>query len=113
MRNYRLWKAVKIVLFVVVASAVLGLVVQTLWNGLMPVLFGLHTLTFWQALGLLLLSKILFGGFHRGGGGRGRRWKQEMNAKWEGMSEEQREKFRSGMLGRRGWCRPEREEATR
>ena len=44
-----------------------GFVVMWLWNALMPELFGLATLTYWQAVGLLILSKLFFGGF--GGGG--------------------------------------------
>jgi hypothetical protein len=38
-----------------------------LWNWLMPAIFGLTTITFLQAFGLLILSKILFFGFHGGG----------------------------------------------
>jgi len=108
MRGFRAWKAVKIVLFVFVATLVFGYVVRELWNWLMPALFGLRTITFVQALGLFLLSKILFGGFHRGRGGRGRgrQWGQHMKARWAGMSEEEREKFRAGMRERGGWCRP-------
>ncbi len=45
-----------------------GVVVQWLWNWLMPSLFGLRELTLWEALGVLALSRILFGGFGRGGG---------------------------------------------
>ena len=41
--------------------------VMLLWNWLMPVIFGLVEITFWQALGILVLSKILFGGFHHKG----------------------------------------------
>jgi hypothetical protein len=48
-----------------------GIVVQWLWNWLMPGIFGLRLLTFWEALGLLALSRILFGGFGRGGGSHG------------------------------------------
>jgi MFS family permease len=44
-----------------------GLVVQWLWNWLVPDIFGLRQLTFWQALGLLALCRILFGNFGRGG----------------------------------------------
>jgi hypothetical protein len=40
-----------------------GLVVKVLWNWLMPVIFGLGTITFWQAFGIVLLAKLLFGGF--------------------------------------------------
>jgi hypothetical protein len=108
MNRFRVFKGIKILLFVVVATFVFGYLVRELWNGLMPPLFGLHAITFWQALGLFLLSKILFGGFHKGGGGggRGRMWRHQMKERWEGMSEEEREKFRAGMQGRRGWCSP-------
>lgn len=40
-----------------------GYLLMYLWNWLMPLIFGLPVITFWQALGLCLLSKILFGGF--------------------------------------------------
>jgi hypothetical protein len=50
-----------------------GLVVRGLWNWLLPPLFGWPTLTFWQALGLLALCRILFGGLSLGGGSRGSR----------------------------------------
>jgi hypothetical protein len=77
--------------------------VMQLWNWLMPAIFGLHAITYWQALGILVLSKILFGGF-RGrpfGGGppwrRGRHWRERMAARWESMTPEEREKFRQGM----------------
>src|SRR5216684_2629257 len=63
MRGRRVAKVFKIVLIVLTAAAVLTLVVTRLWNWLMPSLFGLHTITYWQALGLLVLSRILLGGF--------------------------------------------------
>ena len=48
-----------------------GTIVQLLWNWLLPPLFGWPVLTFWQALGLLALCRILFGGvggrWHKGG----------------------------------------------
>jgi hypothetical protein len=85
-----------IVLFVVV----IGEIVMHLWNWLLPPLFGWHTIGFWQALGLLLLSRILLGGFggHGGPGGRRRR----MQERWDKMTPEEREKFRQGMKGRCG-----------
>ena len=46
-------------------ALVFGFVTMHLWNWLMPAIFGLKTITFLQALGLLVLGKILFGGFHR------------------------------------------------
>ncbi len=51
----------KMMVFVILAAAVFTLALMLLWNWLMPVIFGLTTITFWQALGLLVLSKILFG----------------------------------------------------
>lgn len=104
-RNWIL-RWLKIGLWAVVASAAVGFVVKELWNVLVPQIFGGPLITYWQGLGLFVLSKILFGGFHRnGGGGRGQ-WKEHMKERWEQMSEEDREKFRTGMKGRRGWCRP-------
>ena len=69
MNTFRAWKAVKVLVCVIAVATIAGFVVKGLWNALMPALFGLHTLTFWQALGLLLLTKLLFGGFHRHSGG--------------------------------------------
>jgi hypothetical protein len=52
---------------IVLVSFLGGTIVQLLWNWLMPSLFGLPVLTFWQALGLLALTRILFGGLGRTG----------------------------------------------
>jgi hypothetical protein len=107
MRHHPVLKGIKIVLIVVVASAVLGFVVKSLWNVLMPPIFGWNTITFWQGLGLFLLSKILFGGFHRHGGGGRNRWRQQMKDRWEHMTPEDREKFRKGMrCGRAPFAAP-------
>ena len=82
--------------------ALVGLAVMGLWNWLMPALFGLGTIGWCQALGLLLLSKILFGGHGMGrrgcgqcgGGHRGAHWRSKWEAKWEKMTPEQRAKFK-------------------
>ena len=66
-----------VILFLTIVIAGFGNAVLHLWNWLMPSLFGLHPITFWQAVGLLALSWILFGGwrgFH--GPGYGKRWRQ-------------------------------------
>jgi hypothetical protein len=97
MHHHPVLKGIRIAIFVIIGAAVLGFVVKGLWNALIPPIFGWHTITFWQGIGLLLLSKILFGGFHRHGGpGRGR-WQQRMKDRWEQMTPEEREKFRNGM----------------
>jgi hypothetical protein len=79
-----------------------GAVVMQLWNWLLPPLFGWHSVTFWQALGLLVLCRILFGrwGGHRYGRSRIRR---RMEERWERMPPEERERFRHGMRGRCGF----------
>jgi hypothetical protein len=80
--------------------------VMGLWNWLAPTIFGGRTIDFWQALGILILSKILFGGF-RGRSGFGGHWKRRMRERWEQMTPEEREKFRQGMAGRCGSGAPE------
>ena len=40
-----------------------GFIVMWLWNWLMPEIFGLTTITYWQAVGLFILAKFIFGGF--------------------------------------------------
>ncbi len=76
-----------------------GALVQVLWNWLLPGLFGWPALTFWQALGLLLLCRILFGGLGpRLARPRRRRWRQ----RWEGLSPEERERFRQHVHRRWG-----------
>jgi hypothetical protein len=78
-----------------------GTVVRLLWNWLTPPLFGFHQITFWQAVGLLGLCRILFGGFGLHGGHSGSR--RRMFERWEQMTPEERERFRQGMRGRCGF----------
>jgi hypothetical protein len=105
-----LMKTRKWIFFIAPPAAVLffflfGELVKYLWNWLVPALFaGAHLITFWQAIGLLLLSRILFGSWHGGnGGGRRRHWRR----KWESMTPEEREKFRQSMSSRCGGFAPE------
>ncbi len=77
-----------------------GWFVQLLWNALLPPLFGWHTVTFWQALGLLALCRILFAGFGMHGGPRPHT-RRHFAERWERMTPEERERFREGL--RRGW----------
>ena len=72
-----------------------GEVVMHLWNWLLPPLFGWRTLGFWQALGLLALCRILFGGL--GHGGPGRHSGRGFRGRCRSMSPEEREKFRRAM----------------
>jgi hypothetical protein len=79
-----------------------GEIVRQLWNWLLPPLFVWRQITFWQALGILALCRILFGGF----GGRGfyrSNIRRRMAERWEAMTPEERERFRQGMRGRCGF----------
>ena len=105
MKYYRFPKFLKILLMVATAVFFFGLVTMHLWNWLIPTIFDLTPITFTQALGLVILSKILFGGIHRHGG-RGRGWRRHMESRFANMTPEERERFRSGMRGRNAWCRP-------
>jgi Ca2+/H+ antiporter, TMEM165/GDT1 family len=91
-RSFKIRKVAGILVMVIAGVLVMGSIVMLLWNALMPVLFHLPVVTFWQALGLLLLTKILFSGF-RGGGPRAR-WKEKLNDRWTNMTPEDREKFK-------------------
>ena len=71
---------------------------MALWNWLMPDLFGLQTISFWQATGILLLCKILFGGLnfgHHGHKGHGNchNHSNKLRELWENMTPEERERI--------------------
>jgi hypothetical protein len=84
----------------VVAIALLGGVVELLWNAVGPTMFGgAHGIDYPHALGLLILCRILFGGF------KGRRgWHAHHQARLEGMTPEEREQFAKRLRG--GCCQP-------
>ena len=85
MENYvkdkvkKIVKVIFIVIFGAIAISLLallfGYVVMLLWNWLIPSIFGLGVISFWQAVGIVILAKLLFGGFGGGGGKSGRRKK--------------------------------------
>lgn len=84
---------IKMILFGAAAVFVMAFVVMGLWNWLIPALFTGPIISFWQAVGLMLLTRILFRGFAGMQGGRFRRcgdWKE----KFEKMTPEQKEKMR-------------------
>src|SRR5262245_23967990 len=99
----------------IIPAAILGMVlftflggtaVRLLWNWLLPPLFGWRQISFWQALGLLALCRILFGGLGLYGSSRSnirRRMAERMAERWEKMSPEERERFRHGWAGRHGF----------
>jgi hypothetical protein len=95
MRRHPL-RILRFVLFGVVAVAALGLAVMLLWNWIAPSVFGLRSIEYLQAVGLLVLARILFGAL-RGRGACGGRWRGRMMERWAQMSPEERERFRAGL----------------
>lgn len=79
----------------VVIALVMAAIVQWLWNAILPELLNVGTLTYWKALGLLVLCRILFGGF-RGGPPRGKPpfMANGFREKWMNMTDEERKNFR-------------------
>lgn len=76
------------------------LATQLLWNWLVPALFAGPVITFWQAAGLLLLAKLMFGfgGKHHRGGS----WKHNWTERYKRMSPEDRERLKEKM--KQKWC---------
>ncbi|MEM6843606.1 MAG: hypothetical protein AAF944_27365 [Bacteroidota bacterium] len=97
----RYW-ILKVIVLSALAILALSTVVMLLWNWLVPSLFNGPSISFGQALGLLILSKILFSSLGRGRwrGGyltRKRAWKRQFEEKWHTMTPEEREKFKDSM----------------
>jgi len=89
------FRAMGILMFLAMI-AVFSVIAMLLWNALMPGLFGLSALSYWQAAGLLVLARILFGGLglgHWGHGGFHHYHGNALREKWLNMSDEERKEF--------------------
>ena len=75
------------------AIAGFSAVVMLLWNALLPSIFGMVSINFWQALGLLILARILFGGLGAGAKKHAHPGNKYMREKWMAMTPEQRKMF--------------------
>jgi hypothetical protein len=114
MRKRWIWLAPLAVAAVVVFVFVGGEVVRLLWNWLLPPLFGWPAVTFWQALGLLALCRILFGGFGSRGHSAGPRFRRRlagrmadrMAERCASMTPEERERLLQRMRERWGFSPP-------
>ena len=107
-------------LLFIAALFLLPYVVMLLWNGILPEVIGVKTITYWQAVGIFILSKLLLGGFK--GGGKHHKMKEhfrnccqnnehhqsmkeELRDKFMNMSDEERENFKQKWQDRfRGRC---------
>lgn len=109
--------------FIAVFAASIA-IVMLLWNALIPSIIGWTTINYWQAAGLMILCRLLFGGFgrfgkkfgcrhhhhphhhHFGGRDHNMRHFRDMHNKMKGMSRDERREFiREHMSS----CQPERE----
>lgn len=101
-----IWIAPLAILGMLVFITVGGVIVRALWNWLLPPLFHWPLIGFWQALALLLLCRILFGGLGWRGSMRShmrRRMEERMEERCANMTPEEREQFRQRMRERWGW----------
>ncbi|HEV8538109.1 MAG TPA: hypothetical protein VGR15_04205 [Bacteroidota bacterium] len=111
--NYR-WplRILKVIVIVTAAAFSLGFVTMQLWNSIVPDVFHGPAVSFWQAVGLLLLSHILlrgWGPWRFGNGWRRDRWRHRFEEKLATMTPEDREKFKLEWRRRCGWESGEQE----
>jgi hypothetical protein len=96
MKSFWILRALKFAVVAGAALAALGYVVMSLWNWLLPPLAGWQAIGFGQALALLVLCRILFGGLRGHGGWH---WRHRLRERFERMTPEERERFRTGLGG--------------
>ena len=101
-------KIIKVILFLLAFPLGLfffGMLVMYLWNLTLPPIFNIPSISFWQAVGILVLSKLLFGGFP--GGWRGKsKWKKDIGEKLAPMTPDEMENFKKEWrirCSREGW----------
>lgn len=105
MRKRLIWIAPLAILGMMIFAWIGGEVVMLLWNWLAPELFGLRQISFWQALGLLTICRILFGGFGLAGNS-SHRARRRARERWDQMTPEERERLHQGIHGRSGRTTP-------
>ena len=109
MKRFSLPKVLGFIVLAHAAIALVGFVVMTLWNMVLVPVLAVKAVTYWQAIGIFVLSKILFGGFKKGcrnccG--------NSMKEKWHGMSPEEKDKFKQEWRNRcYSWKRGRSEDA--
>ena len=96
MRKIR-FVGLRFVLFGIMWVGIMGLITVVLWNALIPAILGFRPITFWQALGLLLLSRVLLGRF---GGWGPRMRKARFVRRWTDLTSDERDRFRRAMGAR-------------
>jgi Ca2+/H+ antiporter, TMEM165/GDT1 family len=108
MKRSKFPRFILFLLFIFAVLVPLGFIIMALWNNILAVIFPIAMINFWQALGLFLLSRILFGGFPGKPGWAGRRHNrremEDMRSKWFNMSPEERQHFKQNLKSRFRGC---------
>jgi hypothetical protein len=103
MKHKRVLGGIGFGLLAVTFAFVVGYVVMLLWNALVPELFKGPVITYWQAVGLLVLSHILFRGHgHRAHSWHRDRWLRRFEHRYACLSQEERDKLRETLRERWG-----------
>lgn len=92
--------------FMLLFLFILPFIIMGLWNAILPEVLHATTITYWQALGLFILSRILFGGFRCGGpvrNGRGKFGRASIKEKFMNMTEEEKIAFKQRWKERCGY----------
>ena len=117
MKDTRAFFIGRMIFFGIAMIALVGYAVMLLWNWLIPDLFNGPAIGYWQALGLLALSKILFSGFHKHGHNDRNhdKWKNRFKEKFHNMSPEEKERMKKSFEEKwRGgcshWDKPQKDE---
>ncbi len=97
-------KKVFIVLFFAAAMAGMVAVLMLIWNAILPKVIGVTEVNYWQMLGILFLSRILFGGSKLGSGKSKHRKRSQMREKYQSMTDEEKEAFKAEWKSRWGKC---------
>jgi len=103
MKYWWIGKISKLIVLAAVVIAAFAFAVMLLWNWLIPEIFQGPAVTYWQAMGLLLLSHILVRGWNGSHNWKSYRWKNKMEEKIAAMTPEEREKFKDEWRRRCGY----------
>lgn len=104
MREASYVKKAIIILFFAAAMAGMVAVLMLIWNAILPEVIGVTEVNYWQMLGILFLSRILFGGSKFGSGKSKHRKRSQMREKYQSMTEEEKEAFKAEWKSRWGKC---------
>ncbi len=98
MKHFWIKKIIGYTLFAIACIGLLGYVVMNLWNQILVEVVAVKPIDYTQALGIFVLSKILFGGFRTRGNSCGTQ--QGWKARWKNMTEEEKEQFKQDWRNR-------------